>query len=145
MRRCTACRLGSMKSAEAKIVALPLQATRRRGHERAFPPAARAIGGTIIAFFALALAWSFWGSVDIVATAPGKIIPTGRTKIIQPLEIGIVHAIRVEEGQSVHAGDVLIELDPTTSTAEREHLASDLVSAQLDIARLRAALGQADN
>jgi hemolysin D len=146
-----------MKSSESKIIALPLPVTRRRAHELAFlpaaleitetpaSPAARAIGGTVIAFFVVALAWSFWGKVDIVATAPGKIIPTGRTKIIQPLEIGIVHAIRVEEGQSVHAGDVLIELDPTTSTAEREHLASDLVSARLDIARLRAALDRPED
>jgi hemolysin D len=144
-----------MKSADPTIVALSRLPARRRAHELAFlpaaleitetpaSPAARAIAGTIIAFFVLALAWSFWGKVDIVATAPGKIIPTGRTKIIQPLEIGVVHAIRVEEGQSVRAGDVLIELDPTTSTAEREHLASDLISARLDIARLRAALSQA--
>ncbi|HEX3500716.1 MAG TPA: HlyD family type I secretion periplasmic adaptor subunit [Stellaceae bacterium] len=148
-----------MKPADGNILPLPLPRAlaRRRAHELAFlpaaleitetpaSPAARAIGGTIIAFFVLALAWSFWGKVDIVATAQGKIIPTGRTKVIQPLEIGVVHAIRVEEGQSVRAGDVLIELDPTTSKAEREHLASDLVSAQLDIARLRAALNQADD
>src|SRR3982751_5311374 len=132
MRRCTACRLGSMKSAEAKIVALPLQATRRRGHERAFPPAARAIGGTIIAFFALALAWSFWGSVDIVATAPGKIIPTGRTKIIQPLESGVVRAIHVQDGQKVESGDVLIEIDTTISASERDRLQNDYIQAELD-------------
>jgi hemolysin D len=46
----------------------------------------------------------------------------------------------VHDGQSVAAGDVLIELDPTMSEAERDHLRSDLVSAKLDVARLRAAL-----
>src|SRR5262250_2255322 len=40
-------------------------------------PAGRAIGGTIIAFFVLALTWAVLGWVDIVATAPGKIVPTG--------------------------------------------------------------------
>jgi hemolysin D len=142
-----------MKSTET-VIALPVtgNGARRRRHEYDFLPAAleitekpaspagRAIAATIILFFCLALGWSFWGEVDIVATAPGKIIPSGRTKTIQPLEIGIVRAIRVQDGQAVHAGDVLIELDPTVSTAEREHLSSDLIATQLDIARLRAAL-----
>jgi len=128
---------------------------RRRRHEYDFLPAAlevtekpaspvgRAIAATIIAFFCLALGWAFWGEVDIVATASGRIIPSGRTKTIQPFEIGVVRSIRVEDGQSVRAGDILIELDPTTSTAEREHLANDLTAVQLDIARLRAALSEA--
>src|SRR5258708_2427218 len=103
-------------------------------------PASRAVAGTSIAFFCVAVGWAFWGKVDIVTSATGKIIPTGRTKTIQPLEIGVVRAIHVQDGQSVQAGDVLIELDPTTSTAERDHLTSDLVAVQLDVARLRAAL-----
>jgi hemolysin D len=135
-----------------KVVVLPQKSLRRREHELAFLPAAleitetppspigRAIGLTIISLFCLALAWAFLGSVDIVATAPGKIIPTGRTKTIQPFETGVVRAIHVRDGQRVKAGDVLIELDPTMSDAERDHLRSDLMSAGLDIARLRAAL-----
>jgi ABC-type oligopeptide transport system ATPase subunit len=51
---------------------------------------------------------------------------------------GVVRSINVRDGQSVRAGDVLIELDPTMSEAEREHLQSDLIAAQLDVARLRA-------
>src|SRR5207249_540275 len=49
-------------------------------------------------------------------------------------------AIHVHDGQSVKAGEVLIELDPTMSGAELEHMKSDLLSAQLDVARYRAAL-----
>jgi hemolysin D len=75
-----------------------------------------------------------------VATAPGKIIPSGRTKVIQPFETGVVHAIHVRDGQTVRAGDVLIELDPTMNAAELGHLKSDLIAAELDVARLRAAL-----
>ena len=81
------------------------------------------------------------GTTDIVATAPGKIIPSGRTKIIQPFETGVVRAIHVQDGQSVKAGDVIIELDPTMSEAELGHLKNDLVTTQLEVARLRAALG----
>jgi hemolysin D len=134
------------------VVPFPDKRLRRRDHELAFLPAAleivetppspigRAIGATIIMVFVLALAWACLGTVDIVATASGKIIPSGRSKVLQPFEIGVVRAIRVHDGDTVKAGDVLIELDPTMNTAEREHLQSDLIAAQLDVARLHAAL-----
>jgi hemolysin D len=103
-------------------------------------PAARAIGATVILFFCLALAWAAWGHVDIIASAQGKIIPSGNVKQIQPFENGVIRSIRVREGQRVAKGDVLIELDPTMTEAELNHLRSDLLAAQLDVARLRAAL-----
>lgn len=84
------------------------------------PPLAGAIGGTVIALFSLALVWVSLAHIDIVASAPGKIIPSGRTKIIQPFETGVVRAIRVRDGESVKAGDVLVELDPTMNEAERQ-------------------------
>jgi hemolysin D len=135
-----------------KIIAFPQRQVRRGTHELAFLPAAleivetppsptgRAIGATVIALFFAALVWAFIGSVDIVATAPGKIIPSGRTKVIQPFETGVVRAIHVRDGQTVKTGDVLIELDPTMNAAELGHLKSDLIAAELDVARLRAAL-----
>jgi len=95
--------------------------------------------------FVLALAWASLGHVDIVATAAGKIIPTGYSKVIQPFETGVVHAILVTNGQTVNAGDVLIELDSTINEGETNHLRGDLQSAQLDIARLRAALTDTDD
>ena len=140
-------------TAAQKIIPFPKKEVIRRSEsELAFLPAAleivetppspigRAIGVTVICLFCLALAWASFGTVDIVATAPGKIIPTGRTKVIQPFETGVVRAIHVRDGQSVKAGDLLIELDPTISGAELGHLRSDLASADLEVARLRAEL-----
>ena len=103
-------------------------------------PVGRAISITVAALFCLALAWATFGKVDIVTSAPGKILPSGRTKVIQPFETGVVRAIHVQDGQKVAAGDVLIELDPTLSNADREHLQSDLMAARLDVARLTAAI-----
>ena len=57
----------------------------------------------------------------------------------------MVRSIRVQDGQTVKAGDVLIELDPTVNAAERDHLRSDLLAEQLNIARLRAALAGGDD
>jgi hemolysin D len=142
---------------EKKVVPFPGGARQRDRDELAFLPAAleivetppspigRAIGATLIALFVLALAWACLGHVDIVATAPGKIIPTGHSKVIQPFETGVVRAIHVADGQIVNAGDVLIALDPTINEGETNHLQGDLQSAQLDIARLHAALSETDD
>jgi hemolysin D len=105
-------------------------------------PVGRAIALTIGALFCIALAWACLGHVDIVATASGKIVPSGRTKVVQPLEIGVVRAIHVHDGQTVKAGDVLVELDPTINDAETRHQQADLVAARLEVARLRAVLTQ---
>src|SRR2546421_5280873 len=146
-------RQGCMRSAK-NIVSFPKERVERRQDELAFLPAAleivetppspigRAIAFTIIAVFGIALTWACIGTVDIVAVAPGKIIPTGRTKTIQPFETGVVRAIHVRDGQSVRAGDVLIELDPTMTEADQERQRSDLLAAGLDVARLRAALAE---
>src|SRR6478735_3888740 len=108
MRRSTACRQASMKSAN-KVVTFPRQGKRDQ-HELAFLPAAleivetppspigRAIGVTIILLFCLTLAWACLGQIDIVASASGKVIPSGRTKVIQPFETGVIRAIHVRDG-----------------------------------------------
>ncbi len=101
-------------------------------------PVGRAIAFTIIAFFALALLWSCLGQIDIIATAQGKIVPTGRTKTIQPLEAGTVTAIHVRDGDRVRAGDVLIEIDRTITTAERNRVSAEWMRAKLDVSRLSA-------
>src|SRR6266545_4064148 len=164
MHPCIGCRQEFMKSAEFAMLAKPTReiipfrrGKERRGEELAFLPAAleivetppspigRAIGATIILLFCAALVWAWWGTIDIVASASGKIVPSGRTKVIQPFETGVVRSIRVQDGQAVKAGDVLIELDPTVNAAERDHLRSDLLAEQLNIARLRAALAVGDD
>jgi hemolysin D len=141
-----------MRSVSKNVVPFRRAEIRRREQEFAFLPAAleitetppspvgRAIGASIIGVFCVALVWASLGSVDIVATAAGRIVPGGRTKLIQPFETGVVRAIHVRDGQTVKAGDVLIELDPTMIEADQERQKSDLVAANLDVARLRAAL-----
>lgn len=38
-----------------------------------------------------------------MATAPGTVIPAGKSKLVQPLEAGVVHAILVNDGDHVRA------------------------------------------
>jgi hemolysin D len=137
-----------------RVPALP----RRNNAELEFLPAAlelietpasplgRWMMWTIVALAIAAVAWACLGKVDIIATAPGRVIPSGQVKLIQPFEIGVVKAIHVTDGDHVHAGDVLIELDPTTNRADQDRVNRDLIQAKLDTARLTATLtGSADN
>jgi hemolysin D len=151
-----------MKSASRALpdkrtdIVVPFRRILDRREELAFLPAAleivetppspigRSMAITIAVLFCVVLVWSWWGTVDIVASSTGKIVPSGRTKVIQPFETGVVRAIRVQDGQAVKAGDVLVELDPTVNAAERDHLQNDLLAEQLNVARLRAALSAGD-
>ncbi|MDX8483459.1 HlyD family type I secretion periplasmic adaptor subunit [Mesorhizobium sp. VK24D] len=98
---------------------------------------------TICAFFAAALAWSFYGRLDVHAVAPGKIDTAGHAKVIQPFDPGKVVAIHVENGQRVKAGDLLLELDPAEPAAE-ENAQRDALNANLaEIARRHFAIATA--
>ena len=74
---------------------------------------------TLIFFTAL---WLFFGKVDIVVTARGKVIPDGEIKIIQPLE----KDIHVKEGQFVRKGQTLIEIDTSTTQPQLQSLQANL-------------------
>jgi hemolysin D len=101
-------------------------------------PTLRVFAWLIIGFFVLAVAWAFLGRVDIHATVLGRILPAGDVKTIQPLDLGTVRAIHVQDGDHVRRGQLLIELDPTDTMADRDKVARDLVQAKLDVARLTA-------
>ena len=81
-------------------------------------PARRVLIWAIFAMVILTFLWSYFGKVDEVAVARGKVIPDGRVKVIQPMETGVIRAIHVEEGQRVKEGQMLIELDPTIKQAD---------------------------
>jgi HlyD family type I secretion membrane fusion protein len=66
----------------------------------------------IITLIFLTTLWLFFGKVDVVVTARGKIIPDGEIKIIQPLETGVIKDILVKEGDFVKRGQLLMEINP---------------------------------
>lgn len=103
-------------------------------------PAPRYIQWAILAFAALALLWACIGEIDVVATATGKVVPSGKTKVIQPSEVAVVKAIHVYDGQQVKAGELLVELDSQITGADVERLRSDLLAARIDSARASALL-----
>ena len=102
------------------------------------PPlsAGRYILWGIMAFFATAVAWACVGKVNIVGVAQGKIVPSGRVKIIQPLESGVIRRIFVEPGEHVAEGQPLVELDTTLTGADRDQVREQQSALKLDRARL---------
>lgn len=112
--------------------------------ERPVSPTARVTAWVLLGLLVVALLWLFLGRVDVVASAPGKLVPADDVKLIQPGSGGIVRAILVRDGQSVRAGQPLVELDPTVSDADTAQAGKALETAQLDAARLRAILSALD-
>lgn len=101
-------------------------------------PLGRTVLWCVVALLLTTLTWLTLSTHEIVAVAAGKVVPSGRSKMIQAAETAVVRAIRVRDGQRVAAGEVLIELDPTDATAERTRIAQDLAVAKLELARFSA-------
>jgi hemolysin D len=93
----------------------------------------------IAALVVTALVWSWLGRLDIIAVAQGKIQPTGRVKVIQPLETGKIAAIKVDNGRHVAAGDVLVEFDPGDARAEEAEAQGSYDAYRAEAVRRRVA------
>ena len=109
------------------------------------PPAllARMVSIGLCAMAAAAIAFACLARVDIVVSAQGRVISSGKSKVVQPLEAGVVKTIAVRDGQAVHAGELLLELDSTATHADLERLRREWWEAQADVARGRALLAGA--
>lgn len=94
----------------------------------------------------VALAWSYFGRIDIVAVANGKVSTEGSTKIIQPAVSGVITKINVREGQAVKQGDVLIELDKSVAKKDLATVEQSLnvAKTERDILRQIASGNSAD-
>lgn len=94
----------------------------------------------------VALVWSYFGKIDIVAVANGKISTEGSTKIIQPAISGVVTNINVHEGQRVKKGETLLALDKTTAEKDVATANQSLSAARVerDILRRLAVGGNTD-
>ena len=104
-------------------------------------PAPRRLAYALMALFAIALAWACLGQIDIVAVAPGRIVVSERTKLVQPLERSVIKRVLVQDGDRVAAGQPLVELDPTTASADKATVDEALKAAVSDQARARVLLG----
>lgn len=128
----------------------------RQPHEAEFLPANLALQETpihptprvfmwlIMVFVFIAVLWSLFGRIDVVAVASGKLVPDSRSKVIQPMEVSAISAIYVRDGQSVKTGDLLMELDSTVTDADIKRLQQEKVNADLEVVRFRSLLKKQD-
>jgi len=78
-------------------------------------------------------AWGYFGTVDEVGQARGKLAPQGEVYKIHPVELGKVSLISIKEGQTVKKGQVLAELDRQIATQELAGLQQQLTSFQAEL------------
>jgi hemolysin D len=105
-------------------------------------PTARYTTGILCTLLTIALLWACVAKIDLVAVAPGKVVPLGQIKVIQPFENAVIRHIFVDDGDHVVAGQRLVELDPTDVRADLEQLIYDQRQAGLDAEVARLLLAQ---
>ncbi|KQP12396.1 HlyD family type I secretion periplasmic adaptor subunit [Pseudorhodoferax sp. Leaf265] len=98
-------------------------------------PAPRRLAFALMALFCVAFAWGCIGEVDIVAIAPGRIVVSERTKLVQPLENSVVQQVLVKDGDHVVAGQPLVTLDPTAAMADKVSVLEQFKAAQYEALR----------
>lgn len=125
--------LGNAKLARQELAFLPAAMEIK---EKPPHPASRITGYVLLSLFSIGLVWACVGEVDIVATAEGKIVPSGQVKVIQPLTNAVVAAILVEEGQRVEVGQPLVELDQEQTAADLSRLEQENLQNRLNYHRL---------
>ena len=108
--------------------------------ERPPSPVSTALMLGIGALVICAVTWAYFGHIDVVAVAQGKIQPTGRVKQIQPLETGKVVALNVENGKHVNAGDILVELDNADAGADVSSTQAAVGAYRAEALRRRTAI-----
>jgi adhesin transport system membrane fusion protein len=101
-------------------------------------PGWRAPQRRFLALFVIVFLWMVIGRVDRVVTAPGKVIPFDKVKVIQHLEGGIIKEILVRENQEVKAGDPLVQLDLATSGINSGEMNARMATLKLAKLRLEA-------
>jgi HlyD family type I secretion membrane fusion protein len=98
------------------------------------------VAGALIMAVVL-MGFGVWGNMAPIAgavVASGVFVVTGQNKIVQHLEGGMIREIFVREGDTVEAGQVLLELDDTAARAELQRLFLRRIRLSAMDARLQA-------
>ncbi|MGI9143729.1 MAG: HlyD family efflux transporter periplasmic adaptor subunit [Fluviibacter sp.] len=109
--------------------------------EEAAPPKYLKTTVKLVAYTrAIFLIWSMFATLDVVAVAPGQIMPIQAVKIIQHVDGGRIAEINVVDGQEVKEGEVLMRLNATEPSAEHDTLSAKFWGLYAKAERLRALL-----
>lgn len=84
------------------------------------------------------LGWAAFFDLEEITRAQGKVIPVSREQVVQSLDSGILHEMKVREGQMVEAGEVLLLLDDSRAKPVYRESAEKALALAAQVARLRA-------
>ena len=84
------------------------------------------------------LVWASQADLEQITRAPGQIIASGRTQVIQASDGGVLQALLVKEGDTVERGQVLALLDRQKLRAAYQETRSRELALQATVARLNA-------
>ncbi len=101
-------------------------------------PTIRLTAWLIAAIVVLILVGSSVAKTEIVARGRGRIVPTSRVQIVQPRTDGKVVAILVHEGDFVHAGELLLQLDPSAAKSDIRRIRTSIDQQQVKAIVARA-------
>lgn len=100
------------------------------------PFMARMIVGLVASFIVLFLAWAAIAEIDEIARGEGKVIPVSKTQIVQSSEAGVVETIAVQVGQVVRKGELIVQLNNTTTESSLGESVAKARALGAKIARL---------
>jgi HlyD family secretion protein len=95
---------------------------------------------TLLAVILSAIAWAALARVDRIVVAPGKLVTTANTIVLQPLETSVVRSLKAVIGDIVRKGEPLASLDPTFTEADSAQLSQKVASLTAEIERLESML-----
>jgi HlyD family secretion protein len=94
----------------------------------------------VVALFGTLVLWSSFATLDIIASAEGRLVPQTYVKIVQPADAGIIHQLLVREGDSVRDGQVLVRMDANVAEADIQALQNEIALKNLQLRRIDAEL-----
>lgn len=98
----------------------------------------RLLAGSISLMVFGAIGWANFSQIDEVAVAPGELIAAAQVRPIRALSEGTISEVKVNVGDRVVKGEVLIERNSDLPQAEVNRLAKSAQLIQEDLRRLEA-------
>lgn len=89
---------------------------------------------TSVVFFS----WAYLAEIDQVTRAPGSVISSARSQIIQSQDGGVIEELMVREGDVVQRDQVLVKIDGTRQQSSYLETRAKAAGLAITVARLQA-------
>jgi len=114
------------------------QSTRRHAPRSAPLRGPRSIMWVTFIALVILITWAYYAEVDQITRAPGSVISSSRSQIIQSQEGGTLEELMVKEGDIVDEGKILARIERTRAESSFLEARAKAVSLRATVARLSA-------